>query len=160
MTSNEGGLTDRDAAIDAVVRFVIGIDDADTELLESSLTDDVVFDPAAFNKTGSNHTVTAGKQEVVSLLMSAVGTSLDTTHMTSNFRVTITGDSANLSCYALAQHFRKGEALEAFQDCYLNGNRYNVKLVRDETLWRIQNFVLLPSWTYGHRSVMDTNSAE
>jgi hypothetical protein len=41
---NAGGLTDREAAIDAVIRFVCALDEGDSELSASSLSEDAVMD--------------------------------------------------------------------------------------------------------------------
>ena len=149
--ANTTGMTDREAVIDAAVRFAISLDDANTELLSSTISDNVIME-----LPGSNERV-EGRGAVTERLMSAVGIPLDTTHMTSNFQVTIDGDPAHLSCYALAQHFRRGEGLSTavVKDYYLMGNRWRTRLVRNEQIWRIEYFGLSSMWTQGDREVMN-----
>ncbi|KAK5687222.1 hypothetical protein LTS10_001360 [Elasticomyces elasticus] len=155
---NENGLTDREAAIDAIIRFVNSLDDGDSELLSSALTEDVVVDLTPFNKSGFNFSVLASKASVIDRMIPFVGTGLDTTHHTSNFRVKVTADTATLSCHVLAQHFRKDEGpLDAFQDCYMMGNRYQANVVRDGALWKIEKIVISAAWTQGNIGVLQAN---
>ncbi len=49
---NGDGLTDREAAIDAIIRFVTALDDGDSELLALAITDDRIMDLTPFNKAG------------------------------------------------------------------------------------------------------------
>lgn len=154
---NLSGTTDREAIIDAINRFVEALDDNDGPVLESSITEDMNMDLTDLNKAGFDFKPFEGRQQVVSSLMSAVGTRLDTTHHVSNFRITVDGESATLTCYALAQHFRKGEGpLAALQDHYLMGNRYRAALIRTGDGWRICKLVVTVSWTQGDFGVMRT----
>ncbi|EXJ66965.1 uncharacterized protein A1O5_09611 [Cladophialophora psammophila CBS 110553] len=152
---NAGGLTDREAAIDSVIRFVCALDEGDTDLSASSLTADAIMDLTPFKMVGMNYEVVHGRKIVVDRLMTTVGTALDTTHSATNIRCTVQGDTAGLTCCVLAQHFRKGEGLNPeFQDYYLFGNQFKCSVVREGELWRIKSLVIAPAWTQGNPDVM------
>ena len=152
---NSNGLTDREAITDAIVRLVLSIDDGDAELLSSTITDDMVMDLTGLNESGFAYRPFVGKEMVVQGLMKAVGTSLDTTHHVSNFRIDLGIDSAKLDCYALAQHFRRGEGLSSkSNDCFLAGNKYHSIVVREEGVWKVKRLEVKAAWTYGDGSVM------
>ena len=152
---NAGGLTDREAAIDAIIRFVVSLDDGDRELCASSLTEDMIMDLTPFSKIGMNNQSSTGKAAVVERLMTAVGKPLDTTHCATNIRCTVSGDEANLSCCVLAQHFRLGQGpSHNFQDHYLVANQYKADIVREGDLWKVSKLIITPAWTQGDPEVM------
>lgn len=152
---NAGGLTDREAAIDAIIRFVNSLDIGDADLCASSLTQDTLLDLTPFTNVGMNYKPINGQEAVVNILMKAVGTSLDTTHTASNIRCTVDGDKADLTCCVLAQHFRKGEGPSPeFQDHYLFGNQYKADVVRDGDVWKVKKLIITPAWTVGNPDVM------
>ena len=160
--STSTGLTAREAIIETLNRFAAGLDDNDEALLQSVFSEESIFDATPMNKLGFTFSPMHGKQVVIDALMKAVGSKLDTMHHASNFLVDIKGDEAELKCYALAQHFRLGEGLSSLavgsKDCFLQGNRWNVDLVREEGGpgggWKIRKFVLVPGWTFGNAEVM------
>lgn len=153
---NADGLTDREAAIDAIVRFVNSLDDGDADLCASSLLEQAIVDFTPFQKIGMKHGEVYGQTEIVKLLMSAVGKPLDTTHMATNIRCKLVGaDLAELTCCVLAQHFRLGEGLRReCQDHFLNGNLYKGIIVRDGDLWKISRLTISPAWALGNSEVM------
>lgn len=152
---NAGGLTDREAAIDAVIRFVCALDNGSSELSASSMTEDVRLDMSPFKAIGWNDNSKSGRTEVVKLLMDAIGTGLDTTHSATNVRCTVDGDSAELTSCVLAQHFRRGEGPSPdYQDYYLLGNHYKADIVREGELWRMKKVSIAPGWTQGNPDVM------
>lgn len=152
---NAGGLTDREAAIDAIIRFVCSLDEGDSELCASSLTDDMVMDLTPFKKVGMNYQPVVGKAAAVDRLMTAVGRPLDTTHSATNIRCTVKGDTADLTCCVLAQHFRGGEGPSPeFQEYYFFGNQYKASLVREGELWKVNRLLISPAWTQGNPDVM------
>ncbi|KAK3696060.1 hypothetical protein LTR37_018141 [Vermiconidia calcicola] len=152
---NAGGLTDREAAIDAIIRFVCSLDEADGELCASSLTEDIIMDLTPFNKVGMDNEPVVGRAAVVERLMAAVGRPLDTTHMATNIRCTIDGDTAELRCTVLARHFRRGEGPSPeYQDYYLFGNKYKASVVREGDLWKVGRLLISPAWTQGNPDLM------
>jgi hypothetical protein len=153
--TNKGGLTDREAAIDALHRFVWALDEGSGALSASSLTANAVM-TLRFTHNGAKPREIVGREDIVELLMSAVGRPLDTTHMATNVRCEVEGDRAKLQAQILAQHFRGGEGVgPEFGDYYLFGNIYNCDIERaDEGLWKITHVTIKAAWTQGNPEVM------
>ncbi|KAK3633283.1 hypothetical protein LTR56_015851 [Elasticomyces elasticus] len=153
---NQGGLTDREAAIDAVIRFVDALDNGDSNLSESSLTENATMN-LVFGNSGMQSRKIEGRKPIVGALMGKVGTALDTTHMATNIRCQVDGDEAELTSAILAQHFRLGEGQSSdSQDYFMNGNKYRCKIVRAGKLWRIESITIEPAWTLGNPAIMET----
>lgn len=151
---NAHNLTDREAAIDAIIRFCNSLDSGDPTLCASSLTPNTTLDLTPFSASGQNFTITTGRTAVVDLLLSALGP-LDTTHCATNIRCTVDGDTAELTCCVLAQHFRGGEGPKPeFGDYWFCGNQYVARIVRDGDEWRVERLVITPAWTVGKPEVM------
>jgi hypothetical protein len=148
-------LTDREAAIDAVLRFVEGLDDADASLVNSAFTPDATIDLSPISNIGLAFSELSGRDTIVDKLLNSVGP-LDSSHHVSNFRVNIAGDSATLTCYALAQHFRTGQGPSPEHRSYfLMGNRYQADLVRGgDGDWRIRRLVVKCAWSEGDIGVL------
>ena len=152
---NAGGLTDREAAMDAIIRFVCALDNGDEDLMNSAFTEDIVVDLSPFRKVGMRYDPVEGRKAVVDRMMTAVGKPLDTTHSATNLRCTVSGDKAELTACILAQHFRGGEGPSPeYQDFYFFGNQYEASLVRAGELWRVKKLLIAPAWTFGKPEVM------
>jgi hypothetical protein len=162
MALNKAGLTPREAAIDALTRFVCSLDEGDPVLLKSSITADMLMDLSPFNAAGFNYSPFSGQDVVCDRLMAAVGVSMDTTHSITNFRTKMIGEGEmQVKCYVLAQHFRLGQGQSSdFQDYYLMGNKYSAVVVRGDAdedgsgEWKIKELVITPAWTQGVSAVM------
>lgn len=141
---------DRLAVTEALYRFAAGIDLRDNDLLSSALTDDAVSDfrPAAV-KAGFEYPVLEGRDMIVAALSSSLA-SLDTTHSVSNPRVAIDGDKARLEALVEAQHVPRNDHSRH----YLMKNRYDVELVRDGDLWRINRVTVDNVWRSGDPAVL------
>jgi len=152
---NAGGLTDREAAIDALIRFVVALDDGDSKLSASSLTENAVMN-LVFGKSGMQSRKVEGRDSIVDILMSRIGKAMDTTHMATNIRCEVNGDKAELTSTILAQHFRLGEGQppEA-QEYFMNGNKYQSTIVRAGDVWKIETVTIEPAWTLGNPAIMD-----
>lgn len=149
--SNAGGLTDREAAIDAVIRFVNSLDEGNSVLCESSVTDDMIMDLMALGESGR---ILEGQKTVVEALMAALKP-LDTTHMVTNIRCMVKGNEAEFTSTTLAQHFRGGQGTTRDdKDNWLMGNLYKATIVRDGDVWKIKKLILTPAWTQGNYGVM------
>ena len=151
------GLTEREAVIDAVLRFVQGLDDADEDLIRSSFTKDAMFDLSGISNIGKPYGHIRGRDGIVERLMSTVGKGLDSMHSVSNFRVDIDGDTATLSAYAIAQHYQHGTGvLPLTSKWFLMGNRYVARLKKEEGgLWKIEDFKIECRWADGDLRVLD-----
>ena len=153
MTSAPGiklsGLTDREACIDAVYRFVQGIDDNNRELADSAFTEDCKFDLSSVMAGDEAIGTFDSRDAFVSQLAEHVF-GLDTLHQLTNFRVDIRGDTAALTCMTLAQHFRAGEGPTPDKVGYLMGNRFNAQLKKEEEgFWRVSNLAIRCQWAQG-----------
>lgn len=152
---NAGGLTDREAAIDALIRFVVALDDGSSQLSASSLTENAVMN-LVFGESGMQSRKVEGRDSIVDILMSKVGRAMDTTHMATNIRCEVNGDKAELTSSILAQHFRRGEGQPPeTQDYFMNGNKYQCSIVRAGDLWKIERVTIEPAWTLGNPEVMN-----
>ena len=157
-------LVDRTAITDTITRFLRSLDDGNSELLFSCLTDDMVMDLTPLNKataggTRFSYSAFQGRANVVEKLMRAAGKTMDSAHHVSNFLVELNDNEAEVSCYALAQHFRLGEgpSHDEHNDYCLMGNRYDVTLVCEKEAWRIKTFVVNSMWSQGNVDVMKVN---
>ncbi|TFY86664.1 nuclear transport factor 2 family protein [Pseudomonas kairouanensis] len=141
---------ERLAVIDTLHRFAAGIDLKDSALLASAFTLDAVSDfrPAAA-KAGFEYPVLEGRDAIVAALSAALGP-LDTTHSVSNARVTLDGSHARLDALVEAQHVPQSDPSRH----YLMKNRYDVKLVREGSEWRIQRVTVDNVWRTGDIAVL------
>jgi SnoaL-like domain len=152
---NTDPATDREGVEDAVLRLVEGLDKADTELLTSAFTEDVVYDLGGLDASLGAHAPYEGRDVVVEQLMSRVGR-LDSMHAITNVRVEVDGDRAHLTCYLIAQHHRpdQGPSVE-FADHLWLGNFLDTHLVRDDGhAWRISHHRVDGSWASGSLAAM------
>lgn len=137
------GLTPREHVSDADLRFVQALDQNSESLLRSALTLDATVDISGLSKaTGLDHPPQEGIETIIKGVLAHVGP-MDSSHHLSNFRVKLNGrqNEAEVYCYALAQHFRKGEGGEPKNREYLLfGNTYTADVVKDEDedIWRIR----------------------
>lgn len=143
-------LSTREAIADAAYRCALSFDMADVNLLESSFTQDAVFD--------LNGNVMSGIPEIRAGCFDRVSR-LDTTHFVNNIRISHEeGDlTATLTASALAQHYRTGEGIKPDASRFLGGSFWWADLVMDETdgLWKAKKFRLKVVWAEGDRSVMN-----
>ncbi|KAJ5280634.1 hypothetical protein N7478_006006 [Penicillium angulare] len=141
-------LSGRDAVADALYRCVIGLDTADEALFKSAFTIDAVFD--------INGTIMNGLEAIMSECYVNIA-KMDTNHFLSNIRINIMdGDSkAQVTCSALAQHYRGGEGMKPGSEPLLAGSLYWVELVNDSAdgLWKVKHWTLKSSWGQGDWTV-------
>ena len=149
------GLTEREAVMDAVFRVLQGLDDANQSLLQSAFTHDAVLDLGGTTDIGTALGTHKGHAAVVDFLTANVANGMDTMHNVSNFRVDIDGDRASLTAYAIAQHYRPGEAVQPLDSKWLMmGNRYVSTLRKEDGLWKIEYFLINTRWCDGDIGVM------
>ena len=140
-------LTDREAVADALYRCVGGLDTADSALFNSAFTGDAVFD--------LNGTIMDGLDAINEQCYASVS-KLDTTHFLTNVRINVVDDKAEVTCSALAQHYRPGQGMQAGASRMLAGSLYWVDLVKDGTdgLWKMKYWKLKPTWGEGDWGVV------
>jgi hypothetical protein len=150
-------LSEAGSATGALVRYTFGLDTPDRSLLISSLTEDAVLDLSKFSAFGLTYPPIEGRNAVVDASMNAVGNTLDTSHTLSNFHVVATADetSAEIKCYAEAQHFKKGDGLaNGRKDCFLVKSRYDALVILIEGTWKIKRLEITPLWCKGEPSIL------
>jgi hypothetical protein len=143
-------LADHDAVLDAVQRYTQALDRYDGALLESALTEDATVDLSpAIARMGGEFPPLSPRAVILEQLLPAVGP-LDTSHAISNPRISLDGDTATLTCYALAEHYPPGQGSDPKVTRHaLMMNRYTADLVRDGGQWRIRTLVIENSWFRG-----------
>lgn len=137
-------LSGRDAIADAIYRCVDSFDRRSMTLLNSSFTDDAVFE--------INGRRMEGIQAITDQCFAGVS-KLDTTHHVTNLRINVLEEEskAEASCSALAQHFPAGEGLKPGVVPLLVGSLYWIELIKDtgDELWKIKKFILTSNWAQG-----------
>lgn len=137
-------LSDREAVADALYRFSTGLDRNDKALFESAFSSDAVFvlDDNAMD----------GLDAINANCFGPIS-QLDTTHFLTNLRINITdGDTkAELTCSALAQHYRGGEGKKPDATSLLVGSSYRTQLVKtkEDGLWKIKRSEVKIAWSQG-----------
>lgn len=142
-------LSTKEAIIDGLYRFVLGLDTADLTLFESAFAEDGVFE--------INGDVMQGMDTIRAKCYDRIS-KLDTTHFISNVRVDFKeGDSeASLTASSLAQHYRAKQGMVPNATRLLSGALYSIKLIHDtkSSLWKIKHCVARLIWTEGDWGVL------
>lgn len=145
-------LRDRTEVIDALYRFGLGQDLHDRDLFASAFAADAELDfrPAAA-KLGIESALMTGRDGIVDTIL-GLFTDIDTTHVVTNPRVRVSGDTAGLTAVVEAQHL-----LKADHDRHaLLKNLYAVDLVRDGRRWVIRRLRIDNVWFTGDPKVIFT----
>ncbi|VUC34037.1 unnamed protein product [Clonostachys rosea] len=141
-----GVLSDREQIADTLYRLVLAFDHADSDLLQSALTDDVVVEIVGF----PNSKGISGLKESIYNRVSK----LETTHSLSNIRVSIENvTTARASCTSVAQHVRPGKGFEQGPHKLLGGGFYICDLIKEGDLWKIKDWKAKPIWYDGEPAI-------
>lgn len=140
-----GQVVDREEVIDALYRFGLGQDLRDRELFASAFAADAVLDfrPAA-TKCGLDIPLMEGRDTIVDIILNPE-TRIDTTHVVSNARVELAGDTARLTAIVEAQHLPKDDHSRHA----LLKNLYAVDAVRDGSRWVMRHVRIDNVWYTG-----------
>lgn len=144
-------LRDRAEIVDALHRFGLGQDLRDRALFASAFAADAELDfrPAAA-RWGSAVPLMTGRDEIVDTILGMFAGRVDTTHVVTNPRVHVDGDTARLTALVEAQHL-----LTAGHDTHaLLKNRYDVALVRSGTRWLVLRMRIENVWFTGDPSAI------
>jgi hypothetical protein len=146
---------DRYEIADALHRYAFGLDHGDADSLASAFAEDSVLDfrPAG-KKTGLNFPVLRGRKEIVEALIPLLGP-LDTSHTASNMQIEISGDTATMYAYVMAQHFMPHEGSHRGSENALLMNRYDCELVRDGAKWRFKRVTIDNAWIQGDPEILN-----
>ena len=146
---------DRYEIADTLHRFAFGLDHGDADSLASALTEDCNFDfTAAGKKLGLDFSKLTGRQCILDIVIPLLGP-LDTSHTVSNLQIEISGDSATLYAYVMAQHFMPGEGSRRGSENALLMNRYDCDLVRDGEKWRFKRIAIDNAWVQGDPEILN-----
>ncbi|MER5862626.1 nuclear transport factor 2 family protein [Kitasatospora sp. NPDC002040] len=139
-------LRDRTEIVDALLRFGLGQDLQDKELFASSFTPDAELDfrPAAA-RWGAEPPVLAGRETITGTILGMFTGRVDTSHVVTNPRITVTGDTARLTALVEAQHLLSAD----HSTRALLRNRYAVELTRDGSRWLIHRLRIENVWYTG-----------
>lgn len=137
--------------VDAVYRFGAGQDLRDKELFRSAWASDAAeldfVQPA--RKLGVELPPFKGRDAITEAIMGSTS-SLTTTHVVTNPRVTIDGDRARLFALVEAQHLPKDDHSRNL----LLKNFYWCDLVREEGGWKIRQMRIENAWMQGDPRVL------
>ena len=138
------------AIVDTLYRFTLGVDLNDRTILESALTIDAVLD-FTHNKPlwGLDFPLLEGREAVITALQATVGP-LDTTHVVTNPRVTVEGESATLEALLEAQHLPPSDHS---RHCLMK-NRYTTKLLLEDGKWKLGHLFVKGVWFTGDPKVL------
>ncbi|MEU4390289.1 nuclear transport factor 2 family protein [Kribbella sp. NPDC023855] len=138
-------LLDREEVIDALYRFGLGQDLRDRELFASAFAADAVLDfrPAA-TKCGLDIPLMEGRDTIVGTILDPK-VRIDTTHVVTNARVELDGDTARLTAIVEAQHLPKDDHSRHA----LLKNLYAVEAVRDGSRWVMRHVHIDNVWFTG-----------
>jgi hypothetical protein len=150
--------SDRYEIADTLHRYAFGLDHDDAEVLASAFTDDCLFDfKSARAKLGVGFNKLAGRAAIVETLLPLLGP-LDTSHTVSNLQIEISGDSATLHAYVMAQHFMPREGSRSGSEHALLMNRYDCELRRDGEKWRFKRVTIDNAWAQGNPDILNANA--
>ncbi|RMI29261.1 nuclear transport factor 2 family protein [Nocardia stercoris] len=139
-------LRDRAEIVDALYRFALGQDTADREMFASAFAEDAELDfrPAAA-RWGGSPPVMAGRDTIVTTILTMFAGRVKTTHQVTNARITIDGDTARMTALVEAQHLLIAEPARHA----LLKNPYELDLVRDGDRWLIRRMRIDNTWYTG-----------
>ena len=142
----EDALRDRTEVIDALYRFGLGQDLHDRELFASSLSADAELDfrPTAA-KIGIESALMTGRAAIVDTVFGLFADRVATTHVVTNPRVRLDGDTARLTAIVEAQHLLTAD----HRRHALLKNLYDVELVRDGERWTMRRVRIDNVWYTG-----------
>jgi hypothetical protein len=139
-------LRDHAEIVDALYRFGLGQDLHDRALFASAFAADAELDfaPAAA-KWGAQSPPMIGRDVIVDTILGLFADRVDTTHVVTNPRISLDGDTAHLTAIVEAQHvLTKDRGTHA-----LLKNLYAAELVRDGQRWVIRRVRLDNVWFTG-----------
>ena len=145
---------DRTEIADTLYRDAFGLDHGDPDSLAAAFTEDCTFDfTPAGAKLGIPFALLTGREAILNALIPMIGP-LDTSHTASNIQVEVSGDTATLHAYLMAQHFMPGDGPRRGSEYALLMNRYETELVRDGQKWRFKRVVIDNAWAEGDPGII------
>ncbi|KAK2030067.1 hypothetical protein LX32DRAFT_587385 [Colletotrichum zoysiae] len=147
-------LTEREAINDALSQFLFGMDSNNTELFDSTHTEDARWELSG----SSGGRVLEGLKAIHEECFDPTISKLDTTHMVTGTRIEIAdnGSEAIMTAIFNAQHYAAGQGKVKGSMFFYTGGLYKVDFVKDTAggLWKIKRFVTKCLWSEGDVRVM------
>jgi 3-phenylpropionate/cinnamic acid dioxygenase small subunit len=137
-------LSDRAQIEDVLNRYTTALDTKDWALLETTFSEQPTAD---YSRVGGPSQPLVSPTAIAGLLKATLGT-LITQHISSNALIELSGDSATVVSYLLAQHWRKSDGVE-----FTTRGRYVDTFVREASGWRIKTRLLDPIHTTGNPAI-------
>ena len=136
--------------MDALHRFGAGVDHGNAELIASAFHADAVvdFSPCG-RRMGLDFPVMTGGPAIAGFL-GGTAQSQTTTHVITNGRVHVDGDTATLQCLVDATHLPRDDHS---RHCRMM-NWYDVVLERDNARWRMRRVVINSAWFSGDPKIL------
>lgn len=138
-------LTDREQIQEMMARYALALDKKDYDGVAACFTADAEIVYAGYSGTLKGHDV------IIAHMKHAIEPLDATQHLFTNFLIDVDGDDAQLTCYIIAQHVRKGTP---GGDFYLAGGRYELKLKRDGGAWKMAWGAPQQLWGDGNRDLL------
>ena len=143
-------LSDREAIADVIYRVCLAFDTNDIKLFHSA----VIKDKITINRDNEER---IGLESVMQNVFNPVS-ALDTHHSISNIRIEHENGAttAHMVTYMLAQHHRKGEAMDPRKEGLIGGttNSINVELDETDKLWKMTKWDMHINWISGDASIV------
>jgi len=127
-------LKDRQAVIDAIVALFIAVDERDWKTARACLADRVHFDVTSL---GAPEAAEMTAEEIIAAWRTGLAGIEAVHHQAGNFRVLVSGDTAECFCYGTAHHYRR---VQSGRNLRLFVGSYDYRLARDGDAWRITQF--------------------
>lgn len=144
-------LSPREAVADALYRCVVGMDDNNPAMFESS------FMKGKDTSFSINDKAVEGTDAITAYIYNKI-MPLHTTHFITNIRVDLKdgADTAYMTASALAYHYKAEDAFKSEDKSYVTAGLYYIDLVKDDddNLWKIKTFKVKLNWTNGQASVI------
>jgi hypothetical protein len=146
-----GELKDRAEVIDALFRFALGLDLRDRDLAASAFAPDARLESRAAGQQAGAGQVMNGRDTIVDTVL-ATNAPHDTTHVVTNPRIEVNGDTAALTAIMEAQHLVTADHSRSA----LLKNRYAAALSRDGQRWVIHRVRVDTIWHAGNPEAVFT----
>jgi 3-phenylpropionate/cinnamic acid dioxygenase small subunit len=141
-------LVDRQAIVDVCTSYALALDSRDWARLRACFTEDAVAD---YGDSGASE----GYEAIETTCRAALEPLSASQHLLGNHLVRLEGDGADSTCYFQAQHVMEGLAAGTQ---YVVAGRYDDRLVRTPSGWRISHRTLSVMWTSGNPDVLARDS--
>ncbi len=141
-------LFDREAIKEVRAHFAQALDFKDWTLFESLLLEELDTDYADFGIPAQK----MRREDLLKIFQRGLSREgIRTQHIISNFRITITGDTAQCISHFLGQHYIQG--FEGGDEFFLKA-QYTDQLVRTEDGWKISALTFTIFYTYGNPAII------